>query len=288
MKTLKCCQPRQSVLDGSEDFVVNLSALQELSEAEAKEFLDANVLTSGMEELISQSFDRLAGGPSRGIFKLSESMGGGKTQSMIVCGLLARFPSLAAGLPFAKAPKTVNPDHVIAFTGRDTDKNIWMTLGEVFDADFKEDSAPSEKQWAALLKGKSVLILLDELAFYLVHASSKGDKEEGSRFSKRTSIALTNLFGAVRDHKEAAQSAVVVADLQKDWDQGHEELATSCSSPLEKTPPEAANTPTRRFITDTPVPTRTNKRHNGSTRRIGLFSSATEVRRFLNLCWRIS
>ncbi|MGJ8726553.1 MAG: DUF499 domain-containing protein [Roseibacillus sp.] len=225
MKTLKCCQPRQSVLDGSEDFVVNLSALQELSEAEAKEFLDANVLTSGMEELISQSFDRLAGGPSRGIFKLSESMGGGKTQSMIVCGLLARFPALAASLHFAKAPKNVNPDHVIAFTGRDTDKNIWITLGEVFDADFVEDSAPSEKQWAALLKGKSVLFLLDELAFYLVHASTKGDKEEGARFSKRTSIALTNLFGAVRDHKEASQSAVVVADLQKDWDQGHEELA---------------------------------------------------------------
>ena len=84
MKSLQCCQPRQSVLDGSEDFVVNLSALPGLSEAEATEFLDANVLTSGMEELITQSFDRLAGGPSRGIFKLSEAMGGGKTQSMIV------------------------------------------------------------------------------------------------------------------------------------------------------------------------------------------------------------
>lgn len=225
MKTLQCCQPRQSVLDGSEDFVVNLSALQELTEAEAREFLDANVLTSGMEELVTQAFDRLSGGPSRGIFKLSESMGGGKTQSMIVCGLLARFPKLAAGLPFKKAPKTVTPDHVIAFTGRDTDKNVWVTLGEVFGADFAEDSAPSEKQWAALMKDQSVLILLDELAFYLVHASTKGDKEEGARFSQRTSIALTNLFGAIRDHKEASRVAVVVADLQKDWDQGHEELA---------------------------------------------------------------
>jgi len=225
MKSLKCCQPRQSVLDGSEDFVVNLSALHELSEAEAVEFLDANVLTSGMEELIIQAFDRLSGGPSRGIFKLSESMGGGKTQSMIVCGLLARFPKLAGGLAFKKAPKSVTPDHVIAFTGRDTDKNVWITLGEVFGTEFAEDSAPSEKQWAALMKDKSVLILLDELAFYLVHASTKGDKEEGARFSQRTSIALTNLFGAVRDHKEAARVAVVVADLQKDWDQGHEELA---------------------------------------------------------------
>lgn len=225
MKTLTCCELRQSVLDGSEDFVVNLSALQELTEAEACEFLDANVLTSGMEDLITQAFDRLSGGTSRGIFKLSESMGGGKTQSMIVCGLLARFPQLAVDQPFKKTPKNVSPDHVIAFTGRDTDKNAWITLGEVFGADFVEDSAPSEKQWAALMKDKSVLILLDELAFYLVHASTKGNKEEGARFSKRTSIALTNLFGAIRDHKETSRVVVVVADLQKDWDQGHEELA---------------------------------------------------------------
>lgn len=225
MKSLQCCKPRQSVLDGSEDFVVNLSALPELTEAEAAEFLDANVLTSGMEELIAQAFDRLSGGPSRGIFKLSESMGGGKTQSMIVCGLLARFPKLASSLPFKKAPPAVNLDHVIAFTGRDTDKNVWVTLGEELGMAFTADSAPSEKQWAEAMRGKKILILLDELAFYLVHASTKGNKEDGARFSKRTSIALTNLFGAIRDHKEAAQVVVVVADLQKDWDQGHEELS---------------------------------------------------------------
>lgn len=50
-ETLTCCEPRQSVLDGSEDFVVNLSAFSELSEAEAAEFLDADVLTSRMEDL---------------------------------------------------------------------------------------------------------------------------------------------------------------------------------------------------------------------------------------------
>jgi hypothetical protein len=49
MKALTCCEPRQSVLYGWENFVVNLSPFTELSEAEAAEFLDANVLTSGME-----------------------------------------------------------------------------------------------------------------------------------------------------------------------------------------------------------------------------------------------
>ncbi len=225
MKTLNCCVPRQSVLDGSEDFVVNISGLTELTEKEAAEFLDSNVLTSGMEELIMQSFDRLSGGPSRGIFKLSESMGGGKTQSMIVAGLLARFPKLAKCLPFKASPKSVKLDNVVAFSGRSTDENVWVNLGKQLGANFAADSAPSENQWAALFKGKSILVLLDELAFYLVHAASKGKKDEGERFSTLTALALTNLFGAIRDHKEAGQVAVVVADLQKDWDQGHEHLS---------------------------------------------------------------
>lgn len=225
MITIACCEPRKTVLDGSEDFVVNLSALTKLSEAEAAEFLDSNVLTSGMDELVTQAFDRLSGGPSRGIYKLSESMGGGKTQSMIVCGLLARFPKLAKSQPFKKAPKPVKPKTIIAFSGRSTDQNIWLTIGGQLGASFAADSAPSEQQWAELFKGKSVLILLDELAFYLVHAASKGKKEEGERFSALTAIALTNLFGAIRDHKESSQVAIVVSDLQKDWDQGHEDLA---------------------------------------------------------------
>ena len=95
MNTLLSLYPRASVLDGTADFVVNLANLSTLGEEEAKEFLDSNVLTSGMEMLLSQSFARLAGtGSSSGIYKLSESMGGGKTQSMIVAGILARFPQL--------------------------------------------------------------------------------------------------------------------------------------------------------------------------------------------------
>ena len=225
LKSLACCTPRQSVLDGSEDFVVNLSTLPELTEKEAMEFLDANVLTSGMEELIIQVVDRLNGGPSRGIFKLSEAMGGGKTQSMLVTGILCKFPKLMSSLPFKKTQKVCHPDHVIAFTGRSTDQNIWVTLGKQLGADFQHDSAPSEKQWSTVFQNKSVLILLDEVAFYLVHAVSQGTKEQGERFSTLTALALTNLFGAIRDHKDAGRVAVVVADLQKDWEQGHEDLA---------------------------------------------------------------
>ena len=121
MNTLLSLYPRASVLDGTADFVVNLANLSTLGEEEAKEFLDSNVLTSGMEMLLSQSFARLAGtGSSSGIYKLSESMGGGKTQSMIVAGILARFPQLASLISFQEPLTKAKPDVVAAFSGRAT------------------------------------------------------------------------------------------------------------------------------------------------------------------------
>jgi len=135
MKTLQACKPRQAVLDGTADFVVNLADLPKLSEEEAREFLDSNVLTSGMELLLTQAFSRMAAvGSASGIYKLSESMGGGKTQSIIVAGILARFSHLAELLPFQKPLPKATPDVVAAFTGRATDKKVWVRLGEMLGA----------------------------------------------------------------------------------------------------------------------------------------------------------
>ena len=138
MKTLQqACQPRQAVLEGTADFVVNLANLPKLTEEEAREFLDSNVLTSGMELLLTQAFSRLAGiGSGSGIYKLSESMGGGKTQSMIVAGILARFPHLASMVPFQKPLPEAKPDVVASFTGRATDKIVWVSLGKSLGVDF--------------------------------------------------------------------------------------------------------------------------------------------------------
>jgi hypothetical protein len=226
MKTLQACAPRQSVLDGTADFVVNLADLPRLNEAEAREFLDSNVLTSGMEHLLQQAFSRMSGEKSAsGIYKLSESMGGGKTQSMIVAGLLARYPKLADMAGFHKALAKAKPDVVASFTGRSTDQKVWVSVGKQLGADFPPDRAPSETEWRDVLKNRSALILLDELAFYLVHAASQGNKEEGTRAATLAGIALTTLFGAVRDYKECGRCVLVIADLQKDWEQGADELA---------------------------------------------------------------
>ena len=226
MITLLAHTPRQAVLDGTADFVVNLADLGNLNEEEAKEFLDSNVLTAGMELLLSQAFSRLAGiGSASGIYKLSESMGGGKTQSMIVAGILARFPHLAKNMEFHSTLPDAKPDVVASFTGRATDKKVWVVIGEALGVTFAPDRAPAETEWRDALKDRSALILLDELAFYLVHAASQGSKEDGTRAATLAGIALTNLFGAVRDFKECRNSVIVIADLQKDWEQGADELA---------------------------------------------------------------
>ncbi len=227
MKNLfQSCIPRQAVLDGTADFVVNLSDLPRLTEAEAREFLDSNVLTSGMEMLLSQAFARMAGtGSASGIYKLSEAMGGGKTQSMIVAGILARFPHLADLVSFREPLSQAQPDVVTAFTGRATDKKIWLSLGESLGVQFAPDRAPSEEEWRDALNGRQALILLDELAFYLVHAASQGSMEEGTRAATLAGIAMTTLFGAVRDYKECSRVVIIIADLQKDWEQGADALA---------------------------------------------------------------
>jgi hypothetical protein len=223
MKSLRDCVPRKQVLDGTADFVVNLSMLPGIRLEEAEEFLDSNVLTSGMDTLIRQAFERISGGKAIGIYKLSESMGGGKTQSMIVAGILARYPELISkvysdeSLPWQQA-------QIIPFSGRATDKFVWVEIGKQLGVEFSSDRPPSEEEWVMALKGKKVLILLDEIPFYLVNLTSIGTQEEGGRLARRASIAMTNLFGAIRDYKECRHVCALVADLEKDWEQGGDEL----------------------------------------------------------------
>jgi hypothetical protein len=164
MKSLQVLSPRQPVLEGTADFVVNLADLPRLTETEAREFLDSNVLTSGMELLLQQAFARMAGEKSAsGIYKLSEAMGSGKTQTMIVAGILARFPSLASIVGFHKSLPKAKTDAVASFTGRSTDQKVWVSIGKQLGVNFADDRAPSETEWRDALKDRTALILLDEL-----------------------------------------------------------------------------------------------------------------------------
>jgi hypothetical protein len=49
------------------------------------------------------------------------------------------------------------PDVVVSFTGRATDKKVWVSLGAALGATFPPDRTPSEEEWRDLLKERSAL-----------------------------------------------------------------------------------------------------------------------------------
>lgn len=134
MKTLKqLCTPRETVFDPTKrDTVLNLTHLID-GRIKASSFFDENYVTDGMRILLTEAFRRLQGKSERGVFKLTQAMGGGKTHNLISLGLLAEHPELRAkvleGLPTAKQ---LGPVKVIGFSGRETDvpHGIWGEIAK--------------------------------------------------------------------------------------------------------------------------------------------------------------
>ena len=65
------------------------------AEGDGTTFFGRTSITQGMQDLVTEGVARLAGVSTQAVFHLKQAMGGGKTQSMIVCGLLARFAAWA-------------------------------------------------------------------------------------------------------------------------------------------------------------------------------------------------
>jgi len=83
MKSLHdLCKPRESVFDPNKRFdVLDLSNL--LGDAiDGDEFFAENFVTDGMRVLFDSAFNRFVGHSDRGIIKLTQAMGGGKTHNM--------------------------------------------------------------------------------------------------------------------------------------------------------------------------------------------------------------
>ena len=145
---------------------------------------------------------------------------------MIVAGLLASLSiSSPALLPFQKPPPAAC-QMWCTFTGRATDKKVWVSLGAALGANFPQIVHLPRKSGGISCE-RSALILLDELLFYLVHAASQGSKEEGTRRHAREH-RHDHIVRCVRDYKECRRSVIIIADLQKDWEQGADELRASC------------------------------------------------------------
>jgi hypothetical protein len=90
----EACTPRASVFENvSRDDVYSINDLETI---DAKEFFEQNFVTSGMKTLLTDVFSRMDGTnpDASGSFLLSQSMGDGKTHSLLALGLLAKTPSL--------------------------------------------------------------------------------------------------------------------------------------------------------------------------------------------------
>lgn len=231
MKSLRAlCKPRQSVFDRKRrDTVLDITDLVE-EKINPKDFFDENYLTDGMRTLFREAFRRFSGTSDTGVMKLTQAMGGGKTHCMIALGLLAKYPEFRKKIISGDFKDSkLGPVQVVAFTGRESDApfGIWGSIAEQLGKkEFFQDyysplKAPGQNAWIKLLKGKPLLILLDELPPYMENARSitVGD----SNLSVVTVTALSNLLVAIA--KEDLQNVcIVISDLKATFEEGSDNI----------------------------------------------------------------
>jgi hypothetical protein len=219
------CIPRKTVFDKSKrDTVLDISDLVE-NKINPKDFFEENFLTQGMKGIYQSLFRRFEGKSDDGIFKLTQSMGGGKTHTMIALGLFAQHPEYRDKVmgdvyktPFKGKVK------VIGFSGRENPKyGIWGYIAEqlgkkeLFKDYYDPLEAPGQSAWINLLKGEPTLILLDELPPYFQGAKAKqvGD----GNLADVTTQALSNLLIAI-GKEELKNVALVISDLRARYSDG--------------------------------------------------------------------
>ena len=218
MKTIKQgCIPRASIFDPSRrDTVLDLTDLVD-GRVEPEEFFAENHITEGMRTLLTEGFRRLEGKSTQGVFKLTQAMGGGKTHNLLALGLLARHPEYRSRvMRDFYTPGDLGTVRVVAFSGRESDAplGIWGAIAdqlgkkEQFSTYYAPLSAPGQTAWVNLLRGDPLVIMLDELPPYFVHAASQSIGN--SDLSVVTATALANLLGNYSPKLSTARPASAI------------------------------------------------------------------------------
>ncbi len=228
MRTLKeLLTPRKSVFDKSRrDVVLDITDLVE-DKINPNEFFAENFITQGMKALYQAVFKRLEGRSDDGVFKLTQSMGGGKTHNMIAVGLLAKYPEFREKVMGHVYQTTFKePAKVIGFSGRENPKyGIWGYIAEqlgkkeLFKDYYDPLEAPGQSAWINLLKGEKIVLLLDELPPYFQAAKAK--QIGNSDLAEVTTQALSNLLVAV-GKEELKNVALIISDLKATYAEGSE------------------------------------------------------------------
>lgn len=234
MKTIyELCKPRPDIFNEfQQDDALDLANLTDNS-INVDTFFEETYITEGMHTLIDVTFQRFAGKGTRGLIRLKQSMGGGKTHNMITVSLLAQYPELRKYAPSNILHGVDKPIKVISFTGRNSDARygIWgeiakqMGKQELFKDYYMPLSAPGQNSWIELLKGEPVLIVLDELPPYLSYLRTR--PIGAGTLADVTVTALSNLFNAVNKGGDLSNVCIIVSDLKSTYESGSDLLEKS-------------------------------------------------------------
>jgi hypothetical protein len=250
------CIPRPSIFDKTRrDTVLDLTDLVQ-DRIDPAEFFAENHITEGMRILLTEGFRRLEGKSSQGVFKLTQSMGGGKTHNLIAFGLLAKHPDYREKVTgdFYR-PAAIGRVRVVAFSGRESDApyGIWGAIAgqlgkqEQFKDYYTPLSAPGQTAWVNLLKGDPLVIMLDELPPYFEYARSK--TIGNSDLSVVTGTALSNLLVAI-GKQELSNVCVVITDLTVSYAGGSQQILNALNDLDKETGRTAMNLEPVRMNTD--------------------------------------
>jgi hypothetical protein len=220
MQTLiEALTPRASVFDRSKTDTV--AKLTDIASIDADAFFSENFITEAMRTLLPEAFKRLEQREgAAGIFHLTQSMGGGKTHSLVALGLLAKNQSLRRQVLTACGyePGPLGKVRVVSFSGQSepTPNGLWGLIAERIG---KQDAlrscytplrAPTESEWVELLDGEPTLILLDEVPLYF--SAIRAVQTGATTLDELTTVALRNLFQVVYDNR-LPNVCVVLTDL---------------------------------------------------------------------------
>ena len=226
------CRPNETVFDDA--LLDRVERLEDFTAGsiDPNAFFTKNHMTEGLKELVRQGFERLSGTSQNAVFYLTQSMGGGKTHSIIALGLLASDEALRGTLMPEQAPGWgFGAARVIAVNGRDSyDQYLWGYIAERLGkperfAEFHRNGpkAPSPADWKALIGDEPTLIMFDELPTYLQDARSVtvGNSDLGEVTGRalanlldatatlqRTCIAVTDLVNTYRDGSKVISDAI--------------------------------------------------------------------------------
>jgi len=97
MKTLQqLCVPRNSVFDASKRATVLSLTHFAADKIDGAAFLEENHVIDGMRTLLLEAFRRFQGKSEQAVFKLTQTMGGGKGHNLTALDVLGLWTSLAS------------------------------------------------------------------------------------------------------------------------------------------------------------------------------------------------